>query len=439
MKILLVHLNGGFDMRNYRTEHLGLGYITSMLRNDGHEVEILDASMRWLSPKETVSEIVAREFDCLGVTAVQSNRELMMSVVRAVRKVKKNEIIIAGGYLPTLMTGRLLSACPELDFVVTGEGEQVIVDVLGRIQRGEDWRSTPGIAYLDGNKPVINAHPPLVGDLDALPFPARDALNQAHPDAIVEGVISGSRGCYHRCAFCSVNSFYSLAGGHAPRFRSAKSIVDELESVVESHGMRRWQFVDDDFVGPGEKGQQRAISIGDEIASRGLKIEFTMECRADETNVDTLKRLKEVGLTGVFLGIESGVQRQLDTFNKRTTVEQNRRAIEAVREVDLTLQPGFILFDPYTTPEELQENMQFIREMGLESSIPPAERLNIRLFPGAPITDMVRKDGLLREKGMEMGYVFKDPRTRMMWSTMQFTAGCTRLFRKISGTAESAK
>lgn len=233
-----------------------------------------------------------------------------------------------------LHSRKILLACPEFDFLVRGEGEITASEVFGRISRGEDWHDVPGIAYLNDGKPVLNPMPPLVEDLDSLPFPARDELAQMTPK--MPALISGSRGCYHRCAFCSIHSFYGLHGGRAPRYRSPANILDEIEKVISQTGVREFVFSDDNFIGPGVKNRERVLRIIDEMKARKLDFTFTIECRVDEADEEILRMLKEVGLTRVFLGVESGVQRQLDTYNKKITVEQSRRAIELIRNLEST-------------------------------------------------------------------------------------------------------
>jgi radical SAM superfamily enzyme YgiQ (UPF0313 family) len=197
--------------------------------------------------------------------------------------------------------------------------------------------------------------------------------------------------------------------------------------------MSKFGFVDDNFIGPGSKGKERAVRIAEEIRARKLKIRFSIECRADEVDEDTLRALKEAGLRAVFMGIESGVQRQLDTFNKGTTTEQNRRAIELVRNVGLAMGSGFMLFDPYVTVEELQENIRFIRETGILRG--PIPITKVRLYSGIPLIDKVREDGLLIEKGLDLDYSFKDPRIPLMWKVSVAMGKLKKIVWRLKGRA----
>jgi len=428
MKILLLQpLFDDPEPLASRTESLGVGYIASVLRRDGHEVEVLDAQLRNLSRREMICEVLAREFDCLGITAADAHKRTVISAVRAVRAKRKDAIIVVGGYLPTLSAEQLLAACPEIDFVVRGEGETVASDVFGRISRGEEWRDTPGVAFLRDGVPVLNQPPLLIKDLDSLPHPARDAINQSVIP--VPALVSSSRGCYHRCAFCCIHSFYGVSGSRVPRYRSPESVVDEIESLVASTGIRKLGFVDDDFVGPGTKNRERVIKIAEEIKARKLGITFSAEFRADEIDEDLLKLLKEAGLIRVLLGIESGVQRQLDTYNKRITVEQNRRAIEMVRRCGLDFSAGFIMLDPYVTVDEINEDLRFMREVGLSDTASIASlqsMMKLKLFHGLPLTEQLRQEGLLREKGLDVDYAFKDPQFRQIYRIITAIGICSK-------------
>lgn len=431
MKILLVNPPVDYHVPVYfQSESLGLGYIASVLRRDGFEVEILDAQLQGFDVKRTISEILAKNFDCLGITAAHAHKKVLPFIAKAVRSKRKDVLIIVGGYLPSLSTEQLLPACPEIDFAIRGEGEISTPDIFRRIAQGKDWHDAPGVAFMDGNSPVLNPLPPLVQDMDSLPFPARDALMNA--PSHMSPRIAGSRGCYHRCSFCCIQSFYALSGKHTPRFRSAQNIVNEIESIIALTGRKEIRFIDDDFIGPGAKSKERVISIAKEIRGRKLGINFAIECRPDEVDEDILKLLKEVGLTEVFLGVESGVQRQLDTYNKRTTVEQNKLAIEMVRRCGLKLRSGFIMFDPYMTVADLVQNMEFLNETGIADEtrkISPVQFLSkVHVYPGVPLVEQLQKDGLLREKGIDVDYVFKDPWMRVIFNFLGVLGVCSEFF-----------
>lgn len=443
MRVLLLHLPLEYELvPEYTGDSLGLGYVAASLRRDGHEVEILDGLVRNLKPEEGVRETLLREFDCLGITANHYHHKELVATVQRVREQKPDTPIIVGGYLPTLSPEDLLKACPQIDIAVMGEGEVAISDLVGRIERGDDWRFVPGIAYMKDGMPVQNPNPPPVTDIDTLPFPARDGMLQAPADRPVKLVrILASRGCYHRCSFCCIHSFYTQAGILAPRLRNPVKVLDEIESTLALTAIKTFSFSDDDFVGPSQKTQQHAIEIAEELKKRKLPITFGIECRADVVREDILRQLMDVGLTEILLGIESGSQSQLDRYNKRTTVEQNRKAIETVRRLGLEMRTGFIAFDPYVTLDEFVENMQFLNETGIAGDVDKStpgrvvHKATTRLvmFPGTPLVKRVEQDDLLIKKGLMLDYKFKDRRIRMMSAALTVLGFAGRLIKRIRG------
>lgn len=437
MKILLVHPPlDDIWLPVRRTESLGIGYIAAVLRRDGHEVEVLDAYLRYLKPPEMVREILKREFDCLGLTALDVYKKSLVYAAKKVRKSRKDAVIVAGGYFPTFMAAELLYACREIDIIVRGEGEQSACELFGKLAHlahGE-WQDTPGIAYVKDGSPVMNVVPPLISNLDSLPFPARDALGQrVRP---TRALISSSRGCFNRCSFCCTPSFFALHGCRVPRFRDPVKVADEIESVIADTALTDFVFADDDFIGPGQKCRERVVRLAEEIRGRKLKdFHFTIECRADEVDEDLLKLLKEAGLTRVFLGIESGVQRQLDTYNKRITVDQNQRAVEIVRNSGAELVPGFIMFDAYSTVQETLDNFEFIRQAKMaerDDSLAMKFTTRLMLFGGAPIVEKLRSEGLIRQKGIFLSYRFKDWKFGLLYGLTQLLGKPMELYRRIA-------
>lgn len=441
MKVLLLHPSIEYELvQEYTGDSLGLGYIAAVLRRDGHEVEVFDSLVRNLNPRDAIREVLSREFDCLGITSNHYHQNTLIPTVREVRKQRPDARIIVGGYLPTLSTEELLTTCPEIDIAVLGEGETVISDLLGRMDRSEDWQSTNGIAYVKDGATIINPSPAPIKDLDSLPFPARDGLLQAQKERPVKlaRVLAG-RGCYHRCSFCCIHSFYGLSGSPAPRLRNPEKVVDEIEATLAATGMKTFRFSDDDFIGPSPKTREHAVLLAEELRRRKLPITFDIECRADVVDEDILRQLKDVGLTQVFLGIESGVQSQLDRYNKRITVEQNKKAIEMVRNQGLRVSTGFIAFDPYVTVGELAENLQFLSETEIASEVDKSSSTGslhkaltrLGIFPGVPLVKRLEADGLLIKNGMNVDYKFKDPWVRMLYRTLGMVQSVTSLSKRL--------
>lgn len=249
----------------------------------------------------------------------------------------------------------------NIDSVIRHEGEITLLELINNLE-DKNLSGILGLSYRDSGNIFINSLRPIIKNLDELPFPKRSKYSLYHGDNHFS--ILTSRGCSGNCSFCSVRAFYEY---DSPlwRCRSPENVVDEIEYLIGKYGAKVISFIDDNFIGSGKFGEKRAISIANEIVNRDLNINFQISCRVDGINNDVLEHLKKAGLLHVSLGIESGNEEMLNRFNKNTTVSKNISSIEILRKNNLSLTPYFIMFDPWTSIEEIQENVKFLYENNL--------------------------------------------------------------------------
>lgn len=367
MKVLLARLlvdrETGARQKRAMLEHLGIGYLAAALRQNGHGVEILDAELQGLDESQMATRLTEADYDLLGITmpdALSADAVVgFLTQWAPPRKHGRQLHFTVGGQGATRGARELLATVASLDSVVLYEGEETLSDLVGRLEAGQDWRATPGIAYRGDGGCCESDSRPRPAPLDDLPFPARDtlpALLAANPNAAAS--VLSSRGCYRRCTFCTVAAFF---GNWRPR--SAGNVVEELELLARDFGVRRVDFQDDNFVGPGEQGRDRARAIAELMLQRRLDLRFRIMCSADAITYDALARLVEAGLYSIFIGIESGSQKRLTAYRKGT-VQQNVRALEVLDRLGILAQCeiGFIMFDPDGDLEEIRQNLAFLRE-----------------------------------------------------------------------------
>jgi radical SAM superfamily enzyme YgiQ (UPF0313 family) len=400
-------------------EQMGLGYLAAMLRKSGYKVELFDAFLYDLTVQQTVEEIKKRDSDILGFAVYQEQIDDLITIINSLRSDGTDSHITLGGQFPTLAYRELLQAFNGIDSITIGEGEYTLLELTEKIINDSNWKEVSGISYREGNKIVTNPPRPLIMDLDSLPFPERDTLLQVLEKGGIAQIVS-SRGCYANCSFCSIPSFHRAIPGPKWRGRGPEKIVDEIESLTEKFKIDLINFNDANFFGPGKIGKKRVRQIGEEILRRRLDIEFYIGCRPDDVDAELFTFLKRVGLKGVLLGIESGVQRALDTFNKGITVEENKQAIAIINKLEINLDIGFIMYDPYVTLNEIKQNIEFLKKTNLYLKDLVWMWLGtswLKPFYGTQIHQKLIKEKRLRES-FDFEYDFEDPKVKVLFNIM---------------------
>ena len=402
-------------------ENLGLGYIASYLRSRGFSVEILDGSLRGWSRRRMATEILKREFRALGVTVIyQGAAREQLAILKSLRKRGLRAHICVGGYFPSLSHRELIEDVPGIDSIVRGEGEYALEDLLARLRAGVSPGGVLGLTYREADGAIVeNPARPLIDDLDALPFPARDELPLAFRRGGSMPLIA-SRGCYALCNYCSIAAFYRMSKGPAWRGRSPGGILEELEELFHTHDMRRVRFEDANFFGPGRDGPRRVGEIAEGILSRGLDMAFRIECRAENVDEDLFRLLKKAGLKEVFVGVESAIPRALEAMKKGITLDQNIQALDVLDRLNIRAGVGFIAVEPDTTLDEFFTNLRFVVERvhpmrkRTGSYVDPLSRLQV--FTGTPLHKEMMERGMLEGDIYQMDYRLLDPTFRRFWA-----------------------
>lgn len=347
-------------------EHLGLGYLGAVLREAGHEVVLVSSILDTLNLHQTVRAIMNARPDVIGFSVKEIFARRTMTIIQKLRKAGIRSKIVLGGHYPTFCDTPLLQEFPEIDFIIRGEGELTLLELIEAFQGTRELSQITGLSFRLGTEIIRNEPRALIANLDTLPFPIRD---QAAPLFKKSGEISltASRGCYANCSFCSIQSFYHQTHGARYRRRSAENIVAEIEYLQQRFNCHQFKFIDDQFIGPGAKGQAEIRRFAGLLIERNLNIRFTMMTRVNDVDEDLFRLLQAAGLKSVFIGIESSQQRGLDIFNKSTTLAQNQRALAILEKLGITTIVSFILLDPYSTSEDLLTNLDYLN--GIKSMV----------------------------------------------------------------------
>jgi anaerobic magnesium-protoporphyrin IX monomethyl ester cyclase len=388
--------------------NLGLGYLTSVLRQYGYDVHVADIEQE---PEKIVA--TARELNpiLIGFSLIfQFFIDRYAVLLHLLRASGLDCHFTMGGHFPSLSYEETLKLVPELDSVVRFEGEITLVELVDAIGAGNNWRNVAGLAYRQGDEVVTTPPRALIENLDELPYPERNYQPEAVLGRAIMPILA-SRGCARTCSFCSIHTFYRAAPGKIVRTRKPAEVVREMRMLHEERGVTIFLFQDDDFPLFGTVWRRWANDFVDELHRNELpgKVIWKMNCRADAVDRELFIRMRDAGLYLVYMGLESGSEQGLQTLHKQITVAQNLRAVKILKSVGLMWEYGFMLLDPSSTFESVRENLNFLRTI-LSDGCLPVTFCRMLPYDGTPIKDELVRTGRLRGDVCNPDYDFLDPR-----------------------------
>ena len=336
-----------------------------------------------------------------------------LALIAALRRAGERAHLTLAGPLPSFAPAELLAACPALDSVLCGEAEASIAALAAGLDDPVRWRDVPGLAYREAGsrRPRANPWPAAIAALDDLPWLQRDAAETAF-QGYGFATVQSSRGCYHACTMCLPCAFYRVAPGGGYRLRSIPHLVDEIEALYR-RGTRLFLFDDEQFLPPGDTRRERVEAFAQELARRELAIAFTLKCRPDDVEVGILRRLQEIGLLRIYVGIESGCQATLDLLGKGVTVQRNAEALATLDRQALIADFFCLLFHPWSTPETIEAELAF-----LERAIPRHATVfsfsEVAVYPGTPLAHRLQGEGRGRGDPWPLTYAIADSRAELL-------------------------
>lgn len=345
-------------------DNLALGYLTSCARQAGYTVKIIHAEHNKYNLIDIQKLIKKYTPKVIGISlTAQRAYPIVKEYIEKIKDVSSASIYL-GGIFPSIAYELILKECKGVKAICLGEGEKFIVDYLNVIVKGQgELKDISGIAYLDTNDEVIvNGKKNVIEDLDSLPLPAKDFFEDMKEE-ISSGFyyahISGGRGCYGNCSFCSMSC---LTDKNNRRVRSPKNVVNEIKYLQNTYGINCFYFVDELFID--KTNLQWIYDFCDEMKRQNIKILFHAEARVDSISEPIIKALKEVGLDNLFIGFESGNLATLRKYRKGHTPQQAENALKILRDLDVTAEYGYIMIDPELNYEQLIENVKWILKIG---------------------------------------------------------------------------
>jgi len=364
---------------------LGLAYLAAVLEKEDHQVKIIDAQ---IEERETIKREdsflnIGMSWQCLEEKIKDFNPEIVgisnlfsiqfpnvQKIAALIKKIKSIPVIVGGAH-PSAAPEEVLKD-KNIDFVIIGEGEYTLKDLLNCLQNRKDFGKLNGLAYKKENQVIIKPKTRYIEDLDELPFPARHLLpmklyfrsqdlHSYYLKSRPYATVVTSRGCPGNCIFCSIH----IVWGHTWRARSAEDVVDEIEFLAKEYGVREIHFEDDNIT----LDRPRMIQICQEIINRGIKVDWTTPNGVAVQTLDEelLIKMKESGCYHLFIGIESGNPQILHkVIRKNLSLNKALTIAKILKKLKIKTSAFFVFGVPGETKETIRDSINFAKKLDLD-------------------------------------------------------------------------
>src|SRR5512137_2902290 len=338
---------------------LAMVYVAGEARAAGAEVEIYDAMSMFVSHDDISKKIAEFKPDIVGTTAITAT-EPDARVICANAKAWNPEVrTVIGNVHATYCWEEILRDDPSVDFVVRGEGERTIAELVQAVAAGEGYERIAGLAYRKDGVPFSNPPRMLCFDLDRFQ-PAFDLVDwplywyRPSPQGKL-AIVSSARGCMQQCSFCSQQKFW----GRSWRGRNPQKFVEELEMLRDRYGVRVAMLSDETPT----TDRARWEKVLDLLHERGTGVELLMETRVDDIlrDEDILSKYVKAGVSHVYLGVESTSQATLDLYKKDIKVADSKKAIDVINAFGMVSETSFVLGTPEETTASVRETVELAK------------------------------------------------------------------------------
>lgn len=339
--------------------NVGFVYIAGSLRAAGYDPVYYDAMSHWHGYEEIGRRIEDEKPDVVATTAFTAEIVDALRVLELAKSISAEIITVIGNVHPTFCYEDILKNNDHVDFVVRGEGEKTMVDLMHTLSSGGDTARVKGIAYRSGAEVVATPSREYIGDLDALPL-AWDLVEwPMYTYRTMEGstlaIVSSSRGCSQQCSFCSQQLFWKRKW----RGRSAENFVAELEFLRDRYGVTVVMIADETPT----LDRARWERILDLLIERRVGTKILMETRVDDIirDEDIMWKYRKAEIDHIYVGVEATTQETLDIFRKDIKVEQSKKALGLINEYGIVSETSFVLGMPDDTTEKIRNTVELAK------------------------------------------------------------------------------
>ena len=387
--LLIIPINRSYVV----TPSLGLGYIASVLRLQGHKVKILHCLKEKLTFNDFENYIKQNDFDFIGIQMFTFD---ITSVKRHLEIIKKNQpsaVTIVGGYHPSGDPQEILKMLPQADFAFVSEVEIALPVFLEEIKKKDPNLSiVPNLIWRNGDETIVNPLK-IIDDLDMIPFPAWDLMDpRTYPEAPHGGFFKSfptapiiiTRGCPMECTFCAGKSITTKK----IRKRSINNVIEEIKLLKEKYGVNDFLIEDENFT----LHKNLVYDFCNQLINQQLKITWSCPSgvRLDTLDLPILQLMEKSGCHSLAVGVEFGSQRIHDLTKKNLTIEIIKEKVALFQHTNIKT-TGFFMFGiPGETKQDMMQTIKFAKALNINR----AQFNNFMPLPGSALYAQLKHDGM---------------------------------------------
>lgn len=385
---------------------------------EGYDVTLIDANVepRWL--ERVVEE--SREALLLGISCMTGPQiHFSLEAAAAVRAAGLKLPIVWGGYHPSILPEQT-SRNRFVDAVVRGQGENTLLELVGRLSQGEDFTDVHGLTFTRDGETVSTPARPVadINDFPRLPYEKldnpRQYLNSMHVGTRVINYAS-SQGCPARCQFCAEPLVY----GRRWKAYTPDRVLSDLEYLQSLLDINGVMYFDSTYF----VKESRAREISEKMIARGLKLGWAANARAPQLGRfadDTFDILKQSGLWAFLVGAESGSESQLQAMQKDIGPQDILEAARVASRHGIKISYSFIVGFPGETEREIEETWEVMEEV---SKIVGEYNSQLHFYAPTPGNELYEKAaglGLRKPASLEEWAQFTTVSGSLPWMTKKF-------------------
>ncbi len=391
-----------FVMGEYLPPPYGILQLAGYLEKEvkSVDIEVVDCQAMGLDWNGLEKRIESFNPDIVASSGFATcNAYVTARTLETAKKIKPDILTLTGGQHFTVTAQESLEAYPEIDVIVRGEGEQTLAELVKAVERAP---KKPVLSKIEGlsfrHEQAIRHNPnrPLMKDLNALPFPGyhfvKDYVHKYNFKMMSGckgyGFVEASRGCPHRCIFCSQWKHWQGVWRH----KSIKRVADEIEYLYNDYGIRLMWLTDDNF-GFGKRMDELCNQLTARRFSDDLIIFMQARCDDVVNNKDLLPKMYKAGINFLLLGVESNSKFTLNSFRKGTSPEDNRKAVRLLKENGIFSQVTCIIGERKDTAETIRELREFVSFLDPDLAI----FMVLTPYPGTDLFEEAKRKGWIED------------------------------------------